>query len=70
MADCKYMPECPFYNDRLPDMPERSEFYKMEFCHKRPPTCARFQMHEQLGLKSIPDDIMPKDEDRVKDFLG
>jgi hypothetical protein len=70
MADCKLVLECRFYNDRLPKMPATSEFFKIEYCHKRPDRCARFQLHETLGLKKIPDDIMPRDQQRVKDFMG
>ncbi|MFC1769694.1 hypothetical protein ACFLZI_01400 [Nitrospirota bacterium] len=59
MADCKIMPDCDFYHDRIEALPDKSEFMKMIFCHRSPEKCERLQWIESNDGKTVPNNIFP-----------
>ena len=46
MAECNYINECAFYNNRLQEMPMMKDFIKDMVCRKRPSTCLRLKEAE------------------------
>ena len=47
-------------------MPPTAEFMKMVFCHKKSETCARFIALNHASTKSVPDDLMPHEINKVE----
>jgi len=41
LAECRLIPECAFYNDRISKMPSTAEFMKIVYCHQRSEECQR-----------------------------
>jgi len=56
LAECRLIPECAFYNDRISRMPSTAEFMKMVYCHQRSEECQRLH-HSKLNPVSGPGNI-------------
>ena len=59
MAECRFLGECAFYNDRLKDMPTTGEFIKMVYCLKTPDVCLRLKQAEAIPVSNIRDRTTP-----------
>jgi hypothetical protein len=61
MVGCEKLDECPFYNDRLVNMPSVSEAMKRRYCLRYYKQCARYVVKTSLGRKYVPADLFPND---------
>lgn len=72
--DCPNINSCPFFNDRLKDMPSMSNIYKRNYCKKEYEKCARFKVANAIGKENVPLDLFPNQEEKskkiIKEFLG
>jgi len=59
MADCNKIPECAFYNDKIPNMPGTAEFMKMVYCHQRFEECQRFSLSKQSPVNDAANNTDP-----------
>lgn len=66
---CPYLFVCPFYNDRLDNMPGGSNLQKLHYCENRSDSCARAIITDTLGVAAVPDDMMPHDIQRARKTL-
>ena len=41
MSDCECLATCPFFNDKMAEMPAMAEMYKRNYCRGDSCTCAR-----------------------------
>ncbi|MCK4910449.1 MAG: hypothetical protein KAR83_02355 [Thermodesulfovibrionales bacterium] len=69
MADCRYIPECDFYHDRLDGMPATAEFMKTLFCHKQVESCARYLYQYHKETDEVPRDLMPYEKDKAQQLM-
>ena len=69
MADCELLPECPFFNDQLKNMPTASDTMKKIYCRWNFVKCARYKVAIVLGRKKVPPDLFPGDSRRADDIL-
>ena len=70
MSGCETLDDCPFYNDRLDNMPDVSEAMKRRYCLKDFTQCARYIVKSSLGSNFVPADLHPDDRTRVKILLS
>ena len=70
MADCSCLPKCPFFNDKMPDMPAAAEQIKKRYCKGDNSECARFMVFSKLGREKVPGDLFPRHVDRAKQILS
>jgi len=70
MPDCECLPRCPFFNDRMADMPALADTMKGKYCRGEFGRCARHQIFEKLGSEGVPLDLFPNQLDRVASILG
>jgi hypothetical protein len=70
MSGCETLDECPFYNNRLDNMPDVSEAMKRRYCLKNFTQCAIYIVRSSLGRKLVPADLHPDDMTRVKILLS
>ncbi|TLM70148.1 MAG: hypothetical protein FDZ70_09330 [Actinobacteria bacterium] len=67
--DCICLPACPFFNDRMKNMPSMSEVLKQQFCKGDWSSCARCMVFEALGREAVPPDLFPDETDRARAIL-
>ncbi len=69
MAECVCLPRCPFFNDRMGDMPATAQLMKKRFCLGEQTTCARFMIFSTLGSENVPMDLYPTQVERARELL-
>lgn len=65
MADCECLQGCPFFHDKMENMPAMSDILKKRYCHEDWVECARHQVFARLGREGVPSDLFPNQTDRV-----
>jgi hypothetical protein len=63
MATCEKLEKCPFFHDKLADMPAVSDLMKKEYCLGDKTRCARFLV-STAGLP-VPADLFPSEYTRA-----
>jgi hypothetical protein len=69
MTDCELLGKCPFFNDRLKNMPTASDMMKRMYCQWRYKECARYKVAIVLGRKKVPTDLFPSDKEKAEMIL-
>ncbi len=59
MPDCECLPKCPFFNDRMQNMPGMSAVYKKRYCKTDSSKCARYIVFKKLGRDEVPSNLFP-----------
>ncbi len=70
MAECPCLAGCPFFNDRMADMPVMANSMKRRFCEGEFTTCARFMIFSKLGKEKVPADLFPNDVEKAGQILA
>ena len=70
MADCVCLPRCPFFNDRMADMPATTQLMKKRYCQGDQTQCARHMVFSKLGSEMVPTDLYPTQVERAKEVLA
>lgn len=68
MASCEKLNACPFFNDRLSNMPSVSGLLKNTYCLGDKQECARYQV-SAAGLQ-VPVDLFPNDRGRARTIIA
>lgn len=70
MSDCECIAGCPFFNNRMADMPSVAEIYKTRYCKEDWNSCARYRVFSQLGRDSVPANLFPNEFARADALLN
>lgn len=70
MADCDCLPGCPFFHDRMKDMPSLSRLWKKEYCQGDFVRCARHMVKEALGSQAVPDNLFPNMIEKAREIIA
>lgn len=70
MAQCECLPGCPFFNDKLTNMPAVSDMLKQQYCLDDFESCARYRVFKAKGKAAVPGDLYPNDVTRVQNLLN
>lgn len=70
MNECECLPRCPFFHDKMDDMPVMADMYKHKYCLGDAATCARHMVFEVLGREAVPTDLFPNDVDYANKVLA
>ncbi len=70
MPDCVCLPECPFFHDKLANMPAMADIMKKRYCQGDWATCARHRVFEVLGQEAVPDDLFPNQMEDAEKILA
>jgi hypothetical protein len=65
MGDCQLLKTCPFFNDKMANMPVMAGIYKRNFCQTDNSNCARYIIFSTLGREHVPTDLFPNQKDRA-----
>jgi len=70
MAECVCLPKCPFFFDKMSNMPAMADMYKTKYCPTDNSDCARYAIFRKMGSGSVPADMYPNDRERAQEFLA
>jgi hypothetical protein len=68
MAECPIITKCPFFNDKMANMPATTQLFKRKYClgqGKSNENCARWIVAKKLGEEYVPSDLFPNQLERV-----
>ncbi|MBN2694938.1 hypothetical protein JXR93_09770 [bacterium] len=69
MADCECLPKCPFFNDKMSNMPSMANLMKKKYCQGDKSECARYLIASKLGRDKVPSDLFPNQLERAFEIL-
>ena len=69
MPLCICLPTCPFYNDKMANMPVTAERMRQHYCLTDNQDCARFIMRNALGDERVPRDLFPDQTERAHGLI-
>lgn len=61
MAQCECLATCPFFADRMENMPTMAGIYKEKYCLGSSEECARYRVFKVLGKGMVPANLFPND---------
>lgn len=70
MSDCESLNSCPFFNDKMANMPSMANSYKKRYCHDQFSTCARYMVFKAIGKDKVPADLFPNQDHRAREIIG
>ena len=70
MADCDCLPGCPFFNDRMENMPKIAGMMKKGYCQGDFMNCARHMVKEALGKEKVPSNLFPNQIEKAKALIA
>jgi len=71
MLECECLPGCPFFNDKLKDMPAIAQIYKKKYCMGgEKHSCARYIVRNALGKDNVPIDLYPNQIERANALIS
>jgi hypothetical protein len=65
MAECEFIDKCPFFNDKLGNIPEKVDELKAKYCRNNNLNCARYMVVNALGKDKMPADLYPHEKERA-----
>ena len=69
-VDCECLAACPFFNDKMTDMPGAAEQLKQRYCKGDSSGCARHMVFARLGKSAVPSDLYPDMVERAEQILA
>jgi len=70
VPECPKLENCPFFNDRMRNMPAVAEMVKKSYCRSAEHvTCARYMVASAPGSCDVPENLFPDQESRVESIL-
>lgn len=70
MPDCEMLATCPFFNDKMKDMPGTAKIYKEKYCKTNNKECARYSVLKSKGKEYVPPDMFPNMLDWASKIIG
>jgi len=70
MAECERIQTCPFFNDKMKNMPATAELMKDKYCRGDFASCARYMVLKALGKEKVPSDLFPNETDRARRIIS
>lgn len=68
--ECECLEACPFFNDRMKNMPSFSSVLKQQFCRGDCEACARHRVFKRYGREAVPPDLFPDEHERADAILN
>jgi len=70
MEECEILKTCPFFNDKMANMPALSNVFKNKYCKNHYKKCARYMVCKAIGREKVPADLFPNQEERVQHIIS
>lgn len=70
MAECECIAKCPFFHDKMAEMPSMAAMLKKRYCLDKHTTCARWMVRAAIGAPGVPPDLFPNQHDRAEKLIS
>lgn len=70
MSECESLGTCPFFNDKMANMPAMKNIYKNRYCRGDFTNCARYMVSKLMGKTQVPSDLFPNNRDKAVMLLN
>ncbi len=70
MTDCAGIATCPFFNDRMQNMPFIADMMKKHYCRDDFEHCARYMVKQRLGKDRVPGDLFPNQSTKAERLIS
>ncbi len=70
MAECELLSKCPFFNEKMTDLPATTARMKKRLCLTDNSQCARYMIFKALGRDKVPADLFPHQVNRALEILA
>ncbi len=70
MTDCECLEKCPFFHDKMENMPSMAGMLKQRYCQGEWGLCARHRVFCALGRSAVPTDLFPNQVERVDEIIS
>ena len=70
MGECELLSSCPFFQDKMANMPATAEMLKGRYCRKDNSRCARFMVFKALGREKVPADLFPNQVEKAQEIIA
>ena len=70
MADCEFLKECLFFNNKMPIDSALGALFKKNYCQGDSTSCARYKVGKKLGREKVPADLYPIMLERVNEIIA
>jgi hypothetical protein len=67
--ECEFIEKCPFYNEKMQNMPFTASRMKDKYCLRDKTICARYQIFSKLGREKVPIDLFPFQIEMVQKII-
>ncbi len=68
--DCPSLNTCPFFNNKMKNMPKVAEMMKKKYCKGNYKECARYIVAQKKGKAAVPIDLFPSQKDKAMQIIG
>lgn len=65
---CEKLEKCPFFNDKMANMPAVAGMLKKQYCQNDKESCARYIVSK--AGKDVPMDLFPQQKERIAAIIG
>lgn len=66
---CECLETCPFFHDRMKNMPTMASVLKQQYCLGDWSACARCMVFIEFGREAVPSDLFPDETQRAIELL-
>lgn len=70
VTDCVCLPKCPFFLDKMSNMPAMADIYKDKYCRTDSSDCMRYMVYRKMGAGQVPVNLFPNDRAQAEAFLA
>ena len=70
MNDCECLATCPFFNDKMAQMPAMADMYKRNYCRGDSASCARHMVFEAFGPGTVPANLYPNQQEQAAELVA
>ncbi len=70
MPECQCVSKCPFFLDKMEEMPALANMMKTRYCHGEHLKCARWTVRTALGAENVPKDLYPNQMERAQQLIS
>ena len=70
MRSCELIQKCTFFNDKIKNMPNDSEWMKEKYCLGDNRFCARYKIGISFGEEKVPVDLFPLELVRANEIIS
>ncbi len=69
MNRCPFADKCPFFGDKMKDLPLSAELFQDKYCDADFTKCARYEVRTKCGKEAVPANLYPNQRDRAEKLM-